>query len=85
MYLVSVVRQQVVIPQLKQKRARVLHARHFGFVAAENPSQLFIFQVIRRHWERLVHANIVDKNKPKKKRVIEIPHENQFTSKDGHS
>lgn len=72
MYLVFVVWQQVVIPQLEQKRERVLYARHFGFVTAEKPSQIFIFQGTSRHWERLVRANIVEKNKPNKKRVIEI-------------
>lgn len=48
LYLIHVLWDQVVIPQLGQKYARVFHTRHLGFVTVEKLQQVCIFQGINR-------------------------------------
>lgn len=47
-HLVSVLRDQVVIPELAEERVRLLHARHFGFMTAEKPQEFVVLQPVHR-------------------------------------
>lgn len=73
--LVSVLWDQVVIPQLGQKYARAFHTRHFDFVTAEKLQQVFILQRIDRVHRQLFCRK--QKENTPLKRPMEIPHANQ--------
>lgn len=72
LYLIHVLWDQVVIPQLGQKYARLFHTRQIGFVTVEKLQQVCIFHGINR-----VHGQIFwrkDKLNRPLKRLVEIPH-----------